>query len=177
MTGLERPDEPPMLTIRSMVPTDNSRVLALNAQARPHVAALDGPELERLQALSQAHLVAEDLDVVVGYVISFARDDAYDGEEFERLRALISEPFVYIDQVVVLGAAHRAGIGGRLYGAVEQLAALRAARSLCCEVNTTPANPRSLAFHGRMGFASIGSLATRDGRIVQLLQKRLVGAA
>jgi uncharacterized protein len=166
-----------MPSIRALVPADNIQVLSLNERARPHVAPLDDAELERLQALSQTHLVAEEGEVVLGYALAFARGDAYDGEEFVTLRSLIPQSFIYIDQIVVLGTAKRAGIGTLLYGALEHAALLRGAHSLCCEVNTTPPNPVSLAFHSRLDFSPIGSLSTRDGRNVRLLQKRLSGAA
>jgi uncharacterized protein len=126
-----------------------------------------------LRLLSQAHLVAEEGDAIVGYALAFDRSDAYDGEEFMTLRSLIPQSFAYIDQVVVLGSARKAGIGRSLYNALEQAALGRHAHCLCCEVNTTPPNPDSLAFHTRLAFSSIGSLATRDGRNVVLLQKRL----
>jgi predicted GNAT superfamily acetyltransferase len=162
-----------MFSIRTLVPADNVQVLSLNARARPHVALLDGAELERLHALSQVHLVAEEGEVMLGYALAFARGDAYDGEEFVTLRSLIPQSFIYIDQIVVLGAVRRAGIGRRLYDALEHAALLRDAHCLCCEVNTTPPNPDSLAFHSRLGFSPVGSLATRDGRDVKLLQKLL----
>jgi uncharacterized protein len=162
-----------MFSIRKLAPSDNAQVLSLNAKAQPHVAHLDANELHRLQTLSQAHLVAEENETILGYALAFDRNDAYDGEEFMVLRSLIPQPFVYIDQVVVLGPAQKAGIGRSLYGALEQAALLRDVHSLCCEVNTTPPNPNSLAFHTRLAFSSLGSLATRDGRNVALLQKRV----
>jgi predicted GNAT superfamily acetyltransferase len=162
-----------MFSIRKLVPSDTAQILSLNAKAQPHVAHLDGIELERLQSLSQAHLVAEADEAVLGYALAFDRNDAYDGEEFVALRSLIPQSFIYIDQVVILGSAQKAGIGRRLYSALEHAALLRDVRSLCCEVNTTPPNPDSFAFHTRLAFRSIGSLATRDGRNVVLLQKRL----
>jgi uncharacterized protein len=174
---MQRPVTPPMLSIRTLVPADNAQVLSLNAKAQPHVAPLDSAELERLQALSQAHVVAEEGEAIVGYALAFARDDAYDGEEFVTLRSLIPQSFIYIDQIVILGTARRAGIGRRLYDALERAALLRDAHCLCCEVNTTPPNPDSLAFHSRLDFSPVGSLATRDGRNVKLLQKRLSVAA
>jgi predicted GNAT superfamily acetyltransferase len=162
-----------MISIRRLMPEDSIQVLSLNATAQPHVALLDSAELERLQALSQAHLVAEEAQVILGYALTFSRDDAYDGEEFVTLRTLIPQSFIYIDQIVILDSAKRAGIGRRLYGALEHAALLRGAHRLCCEVNITPPNPDSLAFHDRLDFIPVGSLATRDGRNVRLLQKRL----
>jgi uncharacterized protein len=170
------PGESKALAIRPLMPADDAQLVSLNASARPHVAALDSAELARLRALSRSHLVAAQGDMLVGYVLAFSRTDAYDGEEFVTLRSVIPQPFIYIDQVAVLGSARRAGVGRRLYGAIEQLALLDGANYLCCEVNTTPPNPDSMAFHERTGFSSAGPLATRDGRVVELLQKRLSGA-
>ena len=45
-------------------------------------------------------------------------------------------------------------------------------RSLVCEVNVEPPNPRSMAFHARQGFDEVGRLLTTDGRYVALLQRR-----
>jgi len=39
-----------------------------------------------------------------------------------------------------------------------------------------PPNPGSLAFHARLGFSTLSCLATRDGRNVVLLEKRIIGA-
>jgi predicted GNAT superfamily acetyltransferase len=155
-----------------MVPTDEVQVLTLNASSRPHVAELSHVELRRLLSLSNAHIVAID-EKVIGYALAFARDDPYDGEEFIALRSLIPEPFLYIDQVATLGSMRRTGIGRRIYGSLERTARVRGSRRLCCEVNTAPPNPDSLAFHSRLGFSRLGSFATGDGRRVDLLQKCL----
>jgi predicted GNAT superfamily acetyltransferase len=165
-----------MVAIRRLMTTDYPQVLSLNAEAQPHVAPLDETALGRLHAVSQAHLVAEDRGAMAGYVLAFARDDPYDGDEFLALSTLIPRPFIYIDQVATQSSMRRSGIARRLYGALESRALAIGAHSLCCEVNTSPPNPGSLAFHQRMDFRQVGSLATRDGRIVALLQKQLAVA-
>lgn len=165
------------LSIRTLAPADWSPVLLLNSRARPNVAALDDAELARLDALSDAHVVVLEGDAILGYALTFARDDAYDGEEFLTFRSQIAQPFTYIDQVVVSQSVQRSGVGRLLYEAIERASAIRGAFTLCCEVNTVPPNPASLAFHSRLGFGSLGSLATRDGRRVTLLHKRVASAA
>jgi len=162
-----------MLVIRPLTPADETQVLKINVEARPNVAALDRVELARLSSLSRTHFVAVDGELVRGYALNFARDDAYDGEEFQALRSLIAQPFVYIDQVAVTGPARAQGIGRRLYEALEYAASERRIHRLCCEVNTTPPNPGSLDFHARLGFSTLGSMDTRYGRNVVLLQKLL----
>lgn len=166
-----------MTSIRPLDPDDFEQVLSLNAGAQPNVFLLDRAELARLQLLSRSHIVVAQSQVVLGYALAFSRADAYDGEEFLVLRSLISEPFVYVDQVVVQGSLKGTGIGRRLYEALAQVGSSRGACSLCCEVNTEPPNPSSLAFHRHMGFSAVGSLATKDGRNVELLQKHLRAAA
>jgi predicted GNAT superfamily acetyltransferase len=47
---------------------------------------------------------------------------------------------------------------------------------LCCEVNLSPANPASLAFHLNQGFNQTSTLDAPDGRMVALMTKRLVNA-
>src|SRR5262245_6258409 len=162
-----------MLSIRHLMPADEAQVLRINVEAQPNVAALDPIELARLARLSRAHIVAADADAVRGYALNFLRDDAYDGEEFLALRSLIPQTFVYVDQAAVASPARAQGIGRRLYEVLEQTASEQGIRRICCEVNTTPPNPGSLAFHARMGFSTLSSMATRDGRNVVLLQKLL----
>jgi predicted GNAT superfamily acetyltransferase len=162
-----------MLVIRPLAPADETQVLKINVEAQPNVAALDRVELARLSSLSRTHLVAVDGEAVRGYALIFARDDAYDGEEFQALSSLIAQPFAYIDQVAVTGPARAQGIGRRLYEALEYAASERRIHRLCCEVNTTPPNPGSLDFHARLGFSTLGSMDTRYGRNVVLLQKLL----
>jgi uncharacterized protein len=166
-----------MLSIRALMPADEDQVLKINVEAQPNVAALDHVEFSRLMGLSRTHIVAADGETVFGYALNFGRDDAYDGEEFLALRSLISQPFVYIDQVAVIGSAQGTGIGRRLYKALEHTGWERGIRCLCCEVNTMPPNPGSLAFHSRLGFSKLSSFATRDGRNVVLLEKRIPVAA
>jgi uncharacterized protein len=164
-----------MLSIRPLMPADVAQVLKINVEAQPNVAALDRVELARLAEVSSTHIVAADGNAVCGYALNFGRDDAYDGEEFLTLRSLIAQPFVYIDQVAVAGPVRTRGIGRRLYEALERTASDRGISRLCCEVNTRPPNPGSLAFHAKLGFSTRSSLATRDGRNVVLLEKRIIG--
>jgi predicted GNAT superfamily acetyltransferase len=149
-------------------------VLELNAAAAPAVAAVDASELARLMGLSARHLAALQPDGgLAGYALVFASDDPYDGEEFLALRSSITGPFLYVDQVAVAEQCRGTGVGRRLYDEIALRARQRGAHTLCCEVNISPPNPGSLAFHARMGFTRIGDLATQDGREVALLSRTL----
>ncbi len=166
-----------MTIVRALIFSDTDQVLGINSTAIPAVAVLDQKELSRLINLSRMHIIAANGAVVLGYVLAFQNSDNYDGEEFLAFRSAIREPFVYIDQIAVYHEARGTGIGRRLYEALERSGAHIGARTLCCEVNTKPPNPSSLAFHKHLGFIAHGTLSTQDGRDVELLKKRIELAA
>ena len=163
-----------MLSVRALVATDGSRVLRINSDGHPGVSRLDDSELRRLCTLPNHHLVAEDTNsLLVGYILAFDREAAYDGEEFRKFRLITPKPYVYIDQVAVAKESKGLGVGRALYGALEAIARREGAQALCCEVNTVPPNQESMAFHEALGFRRMQSLATLDGREVELLLKEL----
>jgi hypothetical protein len=163
-----------MKTIQALGTCFYSQVLKLNAEAQPAVTLLDRAELSRLNRLSDAHLIVVDsTDAVLGYALAFYHDATYDGEEFQALKRLVAAPFLYIDQVVIAATDRGTGQGRSLYNQLAAAANRDGIHVLCCDVNTTPPNTASLAFHSRLGFERIGSLATTDGRSVALLKKTL----
>jgi predicted GNAT superfamily acetyltransferase len=160
-----------MLTIRPLRHDDTPAVLGLNGAAAPAVFRLDLPELSRLMAISPLHLAAVQSDgTLAGYALAFSSEQPYDGEEFIALRSSMAAAFVYVDQIAIDERARGTGIGRMLYQELASRAQALGATALCCEVNTSPPNPGSLAFHQRMGFTSIGAMDTRDGRGVVLLR-------
>lgn len=129
-------------------------------------------------SLSTLHLAALGPDGAVrGYALVFGRDHGYDGEEFLVFRQRLAMPFLYIDQVVVSASSRGAGVGREIYSDIAKRACQFGATALCCEVNASPPNPGSLAFHQAMGFASLGELATQDGRRVVLMHRPLALSA
>lgn len=164
-----------MSGIRALSAADADAVLRLNADAGDAVFRLDAAEYARLLGLSTRHRAACDsAGRLIGYALAFAREDAYDGEEFHALRVALAAPFLYIDQVVVAAPARARGVGRALYDALAAQCLAAGAFRLCCEVNTAPPNPASLAFHRRMGFRILGGMDTADGRRVALLQRDLL---
>ena len=165
---------PQVFGVRALVATDESGVLRINSDGYPGVARLDATELRRLCALPNHHLVVEDSNaLLVGYLLAFAGEAAYDGEEFRQLRLMTSKRYIYIDQVAVAKQSKGLGVGRALYGAIEATARRDGVQALCCEVNTVPPNPESMAFHEAMRFRRMGSLTTLDGREVELLLKEV----
>jgi hypothetical protein len=163
-----------MVLIRPIADADHSEVLSINAGSRPAVALLDRIELRRLLACGGLHLAAvADDRTIVGYTLAFLNADPYDGEEFGYFLAHIQKPFIYIDQVAVRHRRQRAGVARKLYEALIEHAKAREIDVLCCEVNISPPNPVSMAFHQQLGFESVGTGEIAKGRDVSLLIKAL----
>jgi hypothetical protein len=159
-----------MIYVRTLIRDDRHEVFRINATSRPAVASLDENERSRLLAVPNHHLVATNgSGRIVAYVLAFDARSSYDGEEFQELRRTTQTPFVYIDPVAVQETSRGTELQKALYAALECMAESRGGHFLCCEVNTVPPNPESMVFHGKMRFSSIGSLATSDGRQVELL--------
>jgi predicted GNAT superfamily acetyltransferase len=159
---------------RPFVPGDAAALLAINAASHPHVAALDAQALQCLLALGAEILIARtEAGVVAAYLILVAGDRDYDGEEFLALRARFGAAFLYIDQIAVAEPARRLGAARCLYQAAVGIAVVRGLRRLCCEVNTRPPNPDSLAFHLALGFEVLAPFGVSDGRQVALLTRSL----
>ena len=161
-----------MAVVRRLQDADHAAVLRINAAHVPAVARLDAPELYRLATIGDLHTVAVDeRQSVAGYLLAFARTDAYDGEEFRQFSARNARPFLYIDQVAIAPRGRRAGLGRALYDLLAADARRRQIDMLCCEVNVAPPNPDSLAFHLRMGFTELDAITLADGRSVALLTR------
>jgi predicted GNAT superfamily acetyltransferase len=162
------------MEIRSLQLHDSQDVLRINAAAHPAVSRLDLNEFSRLMKISAFHLAMIDSGgVIVGYTLAFSKNHPYDGEEFLVFRSSIVEPFLYIDQIVIDNAFRGFGAGRMLYHELASYARIMGMAVLCCEVNISPPNPNSLAFHRRMGFTPAGELKTLDGRAVALLRREV----
>jgi len=62
----------------------------------------------------------------------------------------------------------------RLYAALEVKARAARIAALCCEVNLLPANLPSLAFHQRLGFATVGEATDpRNGKRVRYFLRKI----
>lgn len=151
------------------------RSSASTPRAYPGLARLDRAEFERLLTIPNEHLAIEGLEGgLLGYLLAFRSDASYDGEEFLSFVEMASEPFIYIDQVAVDARFRRGSLASTLYSVLEGQTLNSPAAYLCCEVNLSPENPTSLAFHMNRGFTEKSRLNTADGRMVALLTKPLV---
>lgn len=162
--------------LRPVAPADLDAALALNDEWVPEVGEIDAARLAHLVDQASLALVAVDADAdadadgaLLGLVIVMAPGADYDSPNyryFEQARAAgeLGE-FRYVDRVVVATAAHRRGVGRRLYDAVFDHAREHGATTVTCEVNVEPPNPVSTAFHSSLGFVEVGRQSNYDGAV------------
>ena len=155
-------------SIRSLIPADLPRLLALNNAAVPAVNELDAPTLAEL--FSHSHLavtVVDDDDVatVLGFAILFVAGAEYESENYRWFSARSSD-FLYVDRIVVADGYRGQGLGQVLYDAIFGAARRDLLAEVLCEVNLEPRNPGSLAFHDRLGFVEVGQLSTKGDTVV-----------
>lgn len=82
------------------------------------------------------------------------RHPTYDSTNYQYFSAQYPS-LLYIDRIALSPKVHRQGLGARMYEVAIQCTA-SAEATLACEVNIRPRNVASLAFHERLGFASVG---------------------
>ncbi len=156
--------------LRQIASADSAWLEAENNAAVPNVNALPGDGLIALADRAAYRRIALDDGKPVGFLIAFAPGADYDSENYAWFSAQYDD-FLYIDRVVVSGAARGRGIGGVLYRDLFDFARDRTAR-ITCEVNERPPNPGSLRFHERLGFSVVGRQETGGGEKAVALMAR-----
>lgn len=150
---------------------DERAVLALNAANEVETSPLDAAGLRRL--VEQAfHLGLADRGRLA-FLIAFDQDADYQSPNFLWFRARYAR-FVYVDRIIVAGAARGQGLAGRLYRELFARAARAGHALVTCEVNVQPPNPASWAFHAARGFIEVGRGANADRtKVVSYLSRPL----
>ena len=161
-----------MPSLRNARAADREAILAINRDGQPGVNAFEPGEVEACMARATHFRVAEEDGAVAGYLLAFGAGFTAIGDEYAWFSKR-HDAFLYVDQVAVARERWRAGVGAALYADLERAARADGVPWLACEVNLEPPNPRSLAFHARLGFAEVGRLRVGDGRFVALLERAL----
>ncbi|MEM7254064.1 MAG: GNAT family N-acetyltransferase [Pseudomonadota bacterium] len=82
--------------------------------------------------------------------------------------------FVYVDRIIVGETARGGGYAQALYQELFNVARKAGHTDVMCEVNINPPNPRSDAFHHRMGFVEVGRAILKDrAKEVRYLRRAL----
>ena len=165
------------LRLRDYDRADLDWALALNNGAVPAVNGHDAESFAALIGAADYARVALGGDGAgAGLLVVFGPGAAYRSPNYLWFDARYDD-FLYVDRIVVDGAARGQGIGRALYGELFAYAGGRA-RRITCEVNLKPPNPGSLRFHERAGFRPVGEQSTDGGaKQVRLLEKLLSAPA
>jgi hypothetical protein len=171
-----------VVRIRDVAKTDLAWICALNEASVPNVTSIAIDELSRLVDMASIAVVVESAsedaragrDQRLGFCIVLAPGEEYASVNYRWFMERYSDA-AYLDRVVVDEVARGMGVGKALYSEVERRLIEHWPHlvHLTLEVNLEPANPASMAFHRRLGFAEVGQQSTSYGARVSMQAKRL----
>jgi predicted GNAT superfamily acetyltransferase len=145
-------------------------LLALN---NAHARELSWLAPERLEHLVEQAFLARRIGNLDAFMLAFDQDAHYDSPNFLWFHARYPR-FVYVDRIVVASSARGRGCARRLYQELFEHAGNAGHERVVCEVNMSPPNPVSDAFHAALGFVEVGTASVyRDSRTVRYLLRRL----
>jgi predicted GNAT superfamily acetyltransferase len=143
-------------------------LLALN---NAHAQELSWLEAKRLEYLIGEAFLARRIGRLDAFLLAFDQDARYDSPNFIWFRARYPR-FVYVDRIVVAPSARGRGCARRLYDDLFAHAVRAGHDRIVCEVNKTPPNPASDAFHAALGFVEVGTASVHGGsRTVRYLSR------
>ena len=147
-------------------------IRAMNEGAVPDVSSITLDELRALAKQCCYFSVALAEDEIAGFLMAMQPGQGYQSANY-RWFSEHYDNFVYVDRIAVSPTFKGRGIGRALYAHVSRFAR-EVAPILTCEVNLTPPNPDSMAFHTKLGFVEVGQQDTEGGtKRVSLLVKTL----
>jgi predicted GNAT superfamily acetyltransferase len=146
------------------------KLLALN---NDHAQALSWLEPGRLQYLVGEAFLARRIGYLDAFMLAFDESARYDSPNYLWFRDRY-ERFLYVDRIVVAATARGRGCARQLYRDLFEHAARAGHDRVCCEVNVSPPNPVSDAFHAALGFREVGTANVHHGaRTVRYLSRAL----
>lgn len=148
--------------IRDVAVDDIESIVAVNAANEPEVGPLDVARVDLFLAAADRFRLVELDDVIVGVFVGLGEGVAYPSPNYQWF-AQRHGRFAYVDRIALQPAARGLGAAAALYDDFETWARASGRPVVCAEVNTVPANPRSLAFHRRRGFAVVDEIAPYGG--------------
>jgi uncharacterized protein len=145
--------------VRDLAPTDVAWVHALNQANGEELSFMEAPDFKAM--LSRARF-ARVMDPEAAFLLAFDKPPTTDSPNFAWVRQHYAQA-LYIDRIAVAPHARRQGVASRLYEDLFQQAAAHGFTQIACEINATPPNPASDAFHAALGFKPVGE-ARLEGR-------------
>jgi uncharacterized protein len=128
---------------------------------------------EQLEHLIEQSFLARRIGHVDAFLLALDQDAKYSSPNFQWFRTRYSR-FVYVDRIVVAFSARGRGCARRLYRDLFEHAIEAGHAQVFCEVNISPPNPTSDAFHAASGFVEVGTASVHGGsRTVRYLSHTL----
>jgi len=150
-----------------------SLAAALLALNNAHASELSWLEPSALASLVTQAWLGLRIGEVDAFMLVLDQSAVYDSPNFGWFRARYPR-FLYVDRVVVASRARGRGLARQLYDALIAAASRAGHARIVCEVNISPPNPASDAFHAALGFAEIGSARIHSGaKTVRYLERLL----
>ena len=149
------------------------KLLALN---NAHAQALSWLEPERLEYLMSQATLARRIGDLDAFMLVLDQRARYDSPNFLWFLSRYQR-FLYVDRIVVASSARGRGCARRLYQDLFEHALSAGHDRICCEVNLSPPNPESDAFHAALGFIAVGTASIHGGaKTVRYLSRTLTEA-
>ena len=147
------------MLIRQAQVSDFPRILEINTTEEEKTSRIDLARITQLDSWSDYHRAVAVEDVVIGFLLVMSEASDYDGDNFRWFGERYSR-FLYVDRIVIDRTFARRGAGSALYADLIKFAATQSWSTLCCEINVSPPNPVSHAFHAGFGFKEVGRSGT-----------------
>ena len=143
------------MTLSAITPADYEPLLALNNRYKNETSLLDA---EQWQQLIEQTSFARQFEPHLGFLLCVSSSKNFSNTNFLWFKERY-QSFMYVDRIVVSEAAQGTGAGRALYETLFDYARDTGHTSITCEVNKYPPNPGSDAFHERMGFEAVATVA------------------
>ncbi len=153
--------------LREYAAEDAAAVLRMNAESVAVLSPLNKDRLRLLAGMCSLHLVAVGPAGVIGFILGFTDGTAYDSVNY-RWFAFRLKRFLYIDRMVVGPSFRECGVGRAFHAAAEQYAEATGLAWIVGEIDLDPPNPKSLAYHERLGFIEVGRQTLPSGKVVSM---------
>jgi len=163
-------DKKSVIQLRSSDETSLEAILALNNDFAKETSLL---EKDKLASMMDRAFYAKAIEPAAAFLICYDQDSDHDSLRFAWFKERLAK-FAYIDRIVVSGVHQKKGYAKALYEDFFDEARAAGHDYATCEVNFTPPNPGSDAFHAALGFVELGkSYPNEEGKVVTYLIKKL----
>ena len=143
------------MPIRSALPSDFARILALNDASVQFLSPLDIERLNMLHTQSAYHRVLVTDAGVQAFLLALREGASYDSANYRWFSSRLAS-FLYIDRIVVCQSSQGLGLAKLLYEDLFAYAREAGFSPITCEFDIEPPNIASQRFHQSFGFTEVG---------------------